>query len=395
MHNTEIIESLANWGTDNRQTKADLNDADVLAQLADFSMLTWWWLLPLALLVGALIVLVMRARRRWLAGIIVAPVVLGCAAASAGLAMNMKYQYFQTVGQLVGVTEYADADPDSLTNPQAGSHPEGAVLTVNIPGTVSGVGDHPAMVYLPPQYFDNPTQHFPVVYLYHGVPDLQAQAAMVADGQLPRDYFMIFEAQKPALAAAKAGTPVVLVAPTVSKADNGSDLVDGTAGNWQTYVSTDVTNWVTKNPRLTGSKSAAAGFSMGGYGALITALRNPAQFAIAGNLSGSTKPTGFPYRSAEQLFHGDAAAGIRDYTAGEVLARDSAARSVQVWQTVGQQDCPTLHAAHDEFARTASGYGMTVQDHRPAGGHDFGVWKQAMDQFIPWAATQLHAGPTA
>ncbi|HEY5049897.1 MAG TPA: hypothetical protein VII50_03285, partial [Acidothermaceae bacterium] len=48
----------------------------------------------------------------------------------------------------------------------------GAVVTLNISDVGVGFDARRALVYLPPQYFSNPDERFPVVYLLHGSPGM-------------------------------------------------------------------------------------------------------------------------------------------------------------------------------------------------------------------------------
>jgi S-formylglutathione hydrolase FrmB len=293
-----------------------------------------------------------------------------------------------TLGKLLGVPPYDPGSPDQIANP-TGTWPRGQVIETSIPGPASGVGSHFAMVYLPPQYYTEPDATFPVVYALHGTPGFRDPRGEDAG---PYDIFVNSEVDNAAQAAAKAGHPVVIIAPVVSPMSLDTECVDGPLGKWATYLTKDVPAWAAQYPRLrtAGDDTAIGGFSMGGTCAQVTALRNPQQYSVSGNLSGSPKASNEAGDAA--LFGtGPQAAKPSEYDSTAIIAANPQARTVKLWLGVGNADNePGLVADMTTFADVARGYGMTVELVLYPGGHSFDVWRPAFGDWIPWAASALY-----
>ncbi len=357
-----------------------------LRSVEGISLINVWWLLGAVLvtviLIGVCVAVIRRHHRWWL--VLLLPATLAATVASAAFAVNYELGWVSTVGKLFGVPPFDVGTPAQLANP-TGKWPRGQVIETTIPGTTSGVGDHFAMVYLPPQYFDDPTATFPVVYALHGTPGVEDPRGEDAG---PYDIFVNAEADNPAQAAAAAGQPVVVIAPVVSPMSKDTECVDGPMGNWQTYLSVDVPAWAGQYPRLrTGSQDTAiGGFSMGGTCAQVTALRLPDQFSSAGNLSGFTKASN---EAGDAALFGSGSPAAYDSSA--IIANDPAAKSVALWLGVGADDDPELVADMSSFAKAAQADGMTVEYTTYAGGHTFDVWRLAIADWIKWTAQRFYS----
>jgi pimeloyl-ACP methyl ester carboxylesterase len=125
-------------------------------------------------------------------------------------------------------------------------------------------------------------------------------------------------------------------------------------------------------PRL---REAIAGHSMGGYGALLAAEREPRRYrvvAVAG-------PAIFPSYDDEHRSVGDAFDDAADFARYDVLAHASALRGRPVLVRCGARD-PFLPGIR-QFARACPSADVRVE----AGCHDEGFWRAsapAMLQFI-------------
>ncbi len=82
---------------------------------------------------------------------------------------NTHFAYYDNAADLLGIPTYPTVDGNA-SGPDVQQQPNGAVTHVSVPDTASKFGTFDAQVWLPPQYFSNPRQHFPVVYLLHGNP---------------------------------------------------------------------------------------------------------------------------------------------------------------------------------------------------------------------------------
>lgn len=366
-----------------------------LRSIEEVPLLNLWWPLGFALLTVLLIVLAVLLVRRhhgwWL--LLLVPLTLLSLLFTLGFAANYQFSGVTTLGKLLGVPPYDPGSPDQLANPK-GTWPRGQVIETTIPGTASGVGTHFVMVYLPPQYYTDPEATFPVIYALHGTPGTTDPRG---EDVGPYDIFVNSDADNPAAEAAKAGHPVVVIAPVVSPMSMDTECVDGPMGKWATYLTEDVPAWAAQYPRLrTGAASTAiGGFSMGGTCAQVTALRNPDQYSVSGNLSGDPKASNDKGDAA--LFGtGPGAEAPAAYDSTAIITTQPQSRTVRLWLGVGQSDgeaglLPDMAA----FVATARSLGMTVEYVTSPGGHSFDVWRPAFKDWIPWAASLLYEAPPA
>ncbi|MDQ1306963.1 MAG: hypothetical protein QG671_2795, partial [Actinomycetota bacterium] len=196
-----------------------------IRQYENVNIVHWWIVAVFGAVALFFVVMMFVVKRKWWLFLFI-PLTLVCLVAGAAAAVNVKFGYFQTVGQLFKVPKYDPGQAEDIKDPK-GSHPRGSVVPVTIPGEISGVGDLPASVYLPPQYYDNPEQKFPVLYMYHGVPGVpgvQIPGMSGTDG--PESMFSATDVDGAALVAAQQGHPVVLIAPVVSLLTQDSECVD-------------------------------------------------------------------------------------------------------------------------------------------------------------------------
>src|SRR5262249_6723401 len=145
---------------------------------------------------------------------------------------------------------------------------KGSIVHVPIPGPASGFVARDAYIYVPPAWFSSPVPQLPVLMMLHGVPGgpenwLQAgQADQVIDP----------------FAAANGGKAPILVMPDLSGDENNdTECTDSPRGNSETYLTTDVPEYMHSNFSVaTGPGSmGVAGFSAGGFCALMLPLRHP------------------------------------------------------------------------------------------------------------------------
>lgn len=141
----------------------------------------------------------------------------------------------------------------------------GAVFTGSIPNPYASDRRRSA-VYLPPAY--NPTRHYPVIYVLHGLPGSPASLydglrfAVVADG----------------LIAAHRMPPFIAVIPVGGPIRNPEQ--GEWAGKWEEFVVRTVVPWADAHlsTRATMRSRAIVGVCAGGYGAINIGLRHPGLF---------------------------------------------------------------------------------------------------------------------
>jgi hypothetical protein len=133
---------------------------------------------------------------------------------------------------------------------------------------------------------------------------------------------------------------------------------------------------------LTGSRlryEALIGMSMGGYGALLAAEREPSRYravAVAG-------PAIFPSYADERRSVGDAFDSAADYARHDVVAHAGALRSTPVRIRCGQSDpfVPGVRA----FARACP----AAEVHIVPGCHDDGFWRASAPALLDFVAAHL------
>ena len=132
-----------------------------------------------------------------------------------------------------------------------------------------------------------------------------------------------------------------------------------------------------------------AGLSMGGYGALKWALRQPERFAAAACLSGAVHLSGL--RSGRtrpddpQLF--ERIFGDRSIDGGPddlfALAEQADPASVPpLWVSCGTED--ELYADNAAFADACDRLGLPVTSEFPPGVHDWALWDAQIQKVLAW-----------
>jgi enterochelin esterase-like enzyme len=323
-------------------------------------------------------------RRRWLSTTALGFVALFMSLVTAADFVNAHYAFLPRVADVLGFRTWPSAQLAEVTatTPPSAGHPRGAVVTLRLPGTDSGFGSPKALVYVPPQYFTEPTRRFPAVYLLHGSPGA------------PIDWFRAARASDAGLALARAGHPVILVAPRVSRNwSDDSECVDRPKERIETYVIDDVIRDVDAHLRTIADRAdrAVAGNSAGGYCALNLGLRHRDRFSAIIDLSGYDRPT---YDGGMRALFGDRP-GLADVVAANTPGRYAKTLSptpdVRLWLDCGMSDGEarrdTVTMSHLLAAR-----GFEVNLRLRKGGHDYGVWRPALAEALRWAAAGFRSG---
>lgn len=326
------------------------------------------WLAALLLVVAGVVMLRSAPRLGGHRGRVLAWVALLLA---MGQFANAYFGYFPQTGDVVGAWPWPVA-----TLPASGSHPRGAVVTLHIAGTRSGAPTRTALVYLPPQYFEQPTRRFPVLYLLHGSPGV------------PLDWFRGGEAARAGLATAQRGFPAILVAPTMSRGWlDDSECVDRPALHAESYLLQDVLPTIDGllRTRAAAGSRGLAGNSAGGYCALSIGLRHPTLFSKVAALSPLIRPT-YAYGNLKQLFGNpqDLTTAVETHTPAWLLQHEAAARTVQLRLDVGRED--PVATGVQQLADLDRSLGGRPQVVLRDGGHTFRVWRPALREAVRWFA---------
>ncbi len=177
---------------------------------------------------------------------------------------------------LFGVLAMASAAAVTIaTGPAVGQDQARATLMTfhspSIEGNLEGnPAERKAYVVTPPGYDENPQRRYPVVYYLHGYwAPVEAQQAG----------FRLHEAVQ---AAHDAGNDVIMVMPDGFSRLRGGFYSSGpTVGDYENMVATDLVAWVDGNFRTIANPASRglAGHSMGGYGTIRLAMKNPGVFS--------------------------------------------------------------------------------------------------------------------
>jgi S-formylglutathione hydrolase FrmB len=220
-----------------------------------------------------------------------------------------------------------------------------------------------------------------VVELLHGTPGAPADWTRGGLADVTAD----------AYAKAHHGYAPILVMPDINGSFTGdTECVNGTQGNAETYLTSDVRDGVTDafGSLRRGRGWAVAGLSEGGTCALDLALRHPAMFAAAGDYSGDPAPT-FDAGLA-RLYGGTAAqvaAAQRAHDGFALLRGWNGMRRPALSFAVGTAD-PRRFSEH-ALQQTATAHGFDATYSTVPGRHTFRVWRVALARSFAWLVAHL------
>lgn len=136
---------------------------------------------------------------------------------------------------------------------------------------------------------------------------------------------------------------------------------------------------VTQDP----ARTYVAGLSMGGYGALKLALRQPERFAAAASLSGALDLVALLQRPDRDDLRNRVFGG-RPQSGDDLLALLHQTRLPRLWIGCGTED--DLFTDNRTFVEAAETHGHDVTvDFRP-GEHEWGLWDTLLPGVIGWLA---------
>lgn len=317
-----------------------------------------------------------RRRRRW-------PFAIPAAMLTVSLAADAVNAYFSYLPNVSDVVDQVVAQPLPHLPDQVSATGQlrtgGELGLLTIPDRGSGFGRSQAWVWLPPQYFTEPTRRLPVVYLFHGSPGVQ------------KDWFHGGRADRIGQRLAQAGLPVIEVAPAMSHGWlDDSECVDGIHERIETHLVRDVIPTVDATLRTIADRQGRifAGMSAGGFCALNLGLRHRDLTATILDLSGLTEPT--HSGGLRQLFGPSAATLGRQNTPAVYDQTLPPEPPMRLWLDAGRSD----HQVLGQLTRLAAQLRQThqaVQLHTRPGGHTYAVWRPALAESLRWALQQLAA----
>ena len=316
--------------------------------------------------------------RAWRVVVGSASVILFAFAGAIGV--NVDVAEFPTLGSALGVNAIGKlALPVAQPTPQS-TIPEslaqswhapadlpkaGTVGSVTIPGTVSHFAARSAVVYLPPAALVAGAPRLPVLEMLSGQPG--GPSNLITSGALATilDRF----------AAAHHGlAPIVVVPDQLGSPQLNPMCVDSVLGNSATYLTVDVTNWITHHLHVlpSGADWAIGGFSQGGTCSIQLGTKYRGLFGSILDIAGELAPHhGSIPATIASAFGGSAA----EYTAAtplSLLASGAPFTGTLGIFVIGQNDA-RFGVASSTVSQAAEAAGMTMHHLvSPGTAHD---WK--------------------
>jgi S-formylglutathione hydrolase FrmB len=179
-----------------------------------------------------------------------------------------------------------------------------------------------------------------------------------------------------------AGLPVVTILPT----GDGAFYIDGDEGAWETYIARDLVAYVDAHyPTVRSGKARATmGLSMGGWGALSLALRNPDIFCAGASHSGPLRFNRAADWDVSIRLFGEGDAGQRRRDAHDLAARTRAFLAPPENGGNPRYSGPAIYfdcGASDFLFDTNRGFadslreaGVPYEYHEYPGAHDWFYW---------------------
>ena len=299
---------------------------------------------------------------------------------AGAIGVNVDVAEFPTLGSALGVSTIGKLDlPAAQPTPQ-GTVPQslaqswhapadlprkGTVGSVTIPGTVSHFPARTAVVYLPPASLVAGAPRLPVLEMLSGQPG--GPSNLITSGALATilDRF----------AAAHHGlAPIVVVPDQLGSPQLNPMCVDSVLGNSATYLTVDVTNWITHHLHVlpSGADWAIGGFSQGGTCSIQIGTKYPALFGSILDIAGELAPHhGSIPATIASAFGGSAS----EYTAAtplSLLASGAPFRDSLGIFVIGENDA-RFGVASSTVSQAAKAAGMTMHHLvSPGTAHD---WK--------------------
>ena len=167
--------------------------------------------------------------------------------------------------------------------PSAGSLVEAAVRSTALAGNLlKDSAEQRVAVYLPPSYATSPGRRYPTLYLLHGF--LGTNEVWTKDGYQGMSLATMMDD----LIRRGVSREMIVVAPNGMNAYRGSFYVNSaTNGGWADFVSRELVAHVDATYRTLARPESRgiAGHSMGGFGAVVLAMRHPDVFGAVYALS--------------------------------------------------------------------------------------------------------------
>lgn len=162
----------------------------------------------------------------------------------------------------------------TYTQEQAGTKERIKVYSAALEGNLAG--DNPerdVSVYLPPSYQVDTEKRYPVLYMLHGFTDSDGKWFGWEEGHWINLYDILNEA------ITEGGSQeMIVVMPNAYNRFQGSMYSSSvTVGDWETFIATELVDYIDTHYRTIPKPESRglSGHSMGGYGTIRLAMKNP------------------------------------------------------------------------------------------------------------------------
>ncbi len=316
--------------------------------------------------------------RAWRVVVGSASVILFAFAGAIGV--NVDVAEFPTLGSALGVNAIgklalpaAQSTPTSMIpeslaqswHAPADLPKVGTVGYVTIPGTVSHFAARSAVVYLPPAALVAGAPRLPMLELLSGQPG--GPSNLITSGSMASilDRF----------AAAHHGlAPIVVVPDQLGSPQLNPMCVDSVLGNSATYLTVDVTNWITHHLHVlpSGANWAIGGFSQGGTCSIQLGTKYRGLFGSILDIAGELAPHHGSIPATIASAFGGSAAQYHAATPLSLLASGAPWTDTLGIFVIGQNDA-RFGVASSAVSKAAEAAGMTMHHLvSPGTAHD---WK--------------------
>lgn len=229
------------------------------------------------------------------------------------------------------------------------------------------------VVLVPTDY--KPARAYPVLYLLHGY------------GGDQNDW-----TTKSNLVSYTSALPIIIVMPEANNSWYVNSETNPKA-KYENYIMGDLPRFIESHFRIDTAREAIAGLSMGGYGAVVLALRHPGKFQFVGDLSGAISIPQIidSVQDDPHFVVSNAQKGIMpnviktfgknnkrfrdDHNVFDLLARDPRSEIPYFYIAAGTNDPYVMFRPTDHmFIDSLHAKGVSYDYHERPGSHDWKFW---------------------
>lgn len=231
------------------------------------------------------------------------------------------------------------------------------------------------VVLLPSGY--DPSQRYPVLYLLHGW------------GGSSRDWTSKTNIQKYV-----ENFPLIVVMPDAENSWYVNSYAEA-QNRFEDYLINDVPRYIQHKYAVDTTRQSIAGLSMGGYGAIMLALKHHKKFLFTGSLSGAIAiPREIDNRKDSSGVNGIAPSLRKAFGETEnsfrtahdpfVLYKNASPDLLPyIYLVIGIQDgYPTFLPRHREFTDSLRAYGAAYEYHETPGKHSWQFWDREIQPLL-------------